>query len=305
MQKYTLLLFLMILGNNFLYGQKESNRQFEVINLFDTQLRLMNKYVNAPADQRNQALLDSVFFPHQELWKGYLGNDSSFIDWLNETAFPNLSNYNQKAANIDLNKLTQDFEVTVDEMITFTGHQPVGKWYLFFGPAWVNLGGLNDGIMLIDLAHHANSDYDQIVSWLAHEINHQIYSNTSIPTNFKALKRVLDEGFACYVSYLYHNQNNSIAEELNYSDDDYQFCQTHEKELFTLLKKYYSSDEEKVARAFADRNFKFSPDYPGAIGYYIGFRVVEEFVKNQGPDSWKKIYVMNPEEVLELSGVLK
>ena len=35
-----------------------------------------------------------------------------------------------------------------------------------------------------------------------------------------------------------------------------------------------------------------------AIGYYIGFRIVEEYVKENGKDSWKKIFAMKPEEVL-------
>jgi uncharacterized protein YjaZ len=213
--------------------------------------------------------------------------------------------YNAKAETIDLEELNRYFLTTVESMTEFTGYQPKGKWYIFFGPKWTNAGGINDGIMLIDLAHSSNTSIEDIQKFFPHEVNHQIYFSTMQANTRAVLGRILDEGFATYVSYLYHNRKKSIARELGYTEEEYQICRTNDKKLIAVLAKYYQSDDNDLSRQFANRGYKISEEYPGAVGYYIGFRIVEEYVKHQGENSWKDIYTLAPEEVLKKSRILE
>ena len=97
----------------------------------------------------------------------------------------------------------------------------------------------------------------------------------------------------------------TIITKLGYSEAEYSFCRTNDKEIIGLLKEHQLSNDEELARNFADRGYTFSDNYPSAIGYYIGFRIVEEYVKENGKDSWKKIFTMKPEEVLTGSKIIQ
>jgi len=56
---------------------------------------------------------------------------------------------------------------------------------------------------------------------------------------------------------------------------------------------------------FGSRNAKIKENLPGAIGYFIGFKIVEEYVLKHGSESWKDIYTLSSEEVLEKSQFFK
>ena len=288
-----------------IYAQNNKSAGIKIIDISRKQIELMNKVQNEPIDERNSILIDSIYKPNSYLWNGYLGNESDFTNWINNTAYKELESYNLKAKEIDLSILNKFFFETVREMEKFTGNISSGKWYIFFGPKWTNLGGFDDGTMLIDLAHESNKKLDDIKVFFPHEINHQIYSNTTQQNDNAVLYRILDEGFACYVSYLFHDGTTTITEELDFTETEYNSCVENEKELIALLKKNYKSNDEKLSRNFANRGYRFLENCPGAVGYYIGFRIVDEFVKRNGKDSWKKIYNMSPEKVLRKSKILK
>lgn len=298
-------LFLSFLFQIYVYGQNEQTPGIEIIDISQKQIELMNLLKNDSIAKRNTVLIDSIYKPNSYLWNGYLGSESDFANWINNTAYKELESYNTKAGNIDLSKLNKYFFETVREMNEFTGKKPKGKWYIFFGPKWTNLGGFDDGTMLIDLAHESNKSLEDIKIFFPHEINHQIYSNTTEQENNAVLYRILDEGFACYVSYIFHYGKTTIAEELDFTESEYEACVENEKELIELLKNNYKSNNENLSDKIANRSYKFSEKLPGAVGYYIGFRIVDEFVKREGKESWKKIYEMSPEKVLKKSKILK
>lgn len=276
----------------------------EIIDISQKQLSLMNKYRDIAVSERNRIFLDSIYRPNAYMWKGYLGNEDKFIKWLNEIAFRELTDYNQKAIKLDLIKLNKYFNSTVDLMRVLTGLSPKGKWYIFYGPKWTNLGGFSDGTMLIDLANKYNNKFETIVRFFPHEINHQIYSAT-VPTSSKVvLSRILDEGFACYVSFLFNQGKTKIFEELDYTKKEYNLCLRNHADIMSIFEQYYLSTDKNLAEDFADRSYKFNKKYPGALGYYIGFKIVESYVNHNGKDSWKDIYRLSPEIVLEKSNIL-
>jgi len=285
-------------------AQEVPSPRLEVIDFSARQLGLMEAWQDRPGAERDSLMLDSLYRPYRRLWSGYLGQPADFLEWLNGDGFAQLEDFRGRARTLDLEKLNASFEATVAQMTEFTGHAPQGSWYVFFGPHWTNLGGFGDGTMLIDLAHPDNANTAAISQYFPHELNHQIYAAAQ-PGGKAVLRRILDEGFACYVSYRYHKGAISKAEALGYSDEAFEYCRAKEPSLLGLLQQFIDSDDPGVSDSFADRGVHVSDGYPGAIGYYIGFRIVEQYVARNGPDSWKNIYVLSPEMVLERSGILE
>ena len=302
---YLILISIIIISCNSQHKIKPPKSDLEVFDIANIELSLLNKYKNSDSTIKNKILVDTVFEPYSKFWNGYLGNDKEFINWVEQKASKELGGWNEKSKYIKSEYLTDQLRKTAKEMSNFTGYFPQGKWYILYGPSWTDLGGFGDGTMLIDLASNINKSSAKIIEVYPHEINHQIYANMLKSRENIVLNRILDEGFATYVSYLFHKKKYSIAEELKFSQDEFKFCKSNEKELLQLLENNYRKNDEKLSRQFADRNYKFKENYPGAVGYYLGFRIVEEFVKNNGKNSWKEIYTIPQKEVLEKSKILE
>ncbi|TCV18654.1 uncharacterized protein YjaZ [Sphingobacterium alimentarium] len=306
MKKLNYILLILLLTSCYSQkNQKASKENLRIIDIGTSQLSILNKFKNSNLLERNQVLLDSIYKPNKKFWNGYLGDEEVFLDWINEKGINQIDSWNKSSQIINPDLLTSKLNETAIAMYKFTGHFAKGEWNILYGPAWADLGGFDDGTMLIDLAHKSNKNAERIIRLYPHELNHQIYSNTLKTQGNTVLHRIIDEGFATYVSYLYHRKKYSIAQELMYSEEDYRFCTENENELLSLLKENYYKEDESLSRKFADRGYKFKENYPDAIGYYLGFRIIEEFIKQNGKDSWRKIYVMEPLEVLNKSKILK
>ena len=136
-------------------------------------------------------------------------------------------------------------------------------------------------------------------------MNHQIYENTCKINSDIVLHRILDEGFATYVSYIFHDKKIPKADELHYTQKEFNVCEKNDTNLINFLKENFEKNDSGLARNFANRTFKFNENLPGGIGYYLGFRIVEEYVKNNGKNSWKEIYKLTPEETLKKSKIFE
>jgi len=284
---------------------KTANQNLKVHDIGTNQLILLNRYRNTDTLIRNKILLDSIYLPFSSFWNSYLGDDKLFLNWITQKGYKQLDNWNRSSQVISPEYLVKKLKETAIGMSKFTGHFAKGDWYILFGPGWTDLGGFGDGTMLIDLANFSANNAERIVWLYPHELNHQIYAKTLNIKDNIVLNRIIDEGFATYVSYLYHREKYTIAQELMYSEDEYQFCRENEHEILELLKDYFHKNDDALSRQFASRSFKFRSDFPGAIGYYLGFRIVEEFVKKNGKNSWKQIYTLQPTEVLKKSMILE
>ena len=112
------LLFLTVLLQTSIYGQNNQNSGIQIIDLSQKQVQLMNQVQNKPIEERNTVLIDSIYKPNSYLWNGYLGSESDFTNWINNTAYNELENYNLKSEDINLSKLNKYFFETVNEMET-------------------------------------------------------------------------------------------------------------------------------------------------------------------------------------------
>lgn len=295
---------LLFAASSGLQAQEAGRPELEIIDLSARQLRLMEAWQFRPGADRDSVMLDSLYRPYHRLWSGYLGHPADFLEWLNREGFDRLESFRSRALELDLQKLGGYLRESVAAMTGFTGQAPRGSWFLFFGPQLTNLGGIGDGTMLIDLAHPDSGNTAAISQYFPHQLNHQIYAATQ-PHGKAVLRRILDEGFACFASYRYHGGALSKAEALGYTEEAFDYCREQEVSLMGLLRQIAASDDPVARDSFADRSVHVSEGYPGAIGHYLGFRMVEEYVARNGSDSWKELYVLSPEAVLERSGLLQ
>ncbi|WP_196887607.1 DUF2268 domain-containing putative Zn-dependent protease [Aureivirga sp. CE67] len=281
--------------------------ELKIYNVSQAQLKFANQYKNDSEAIRNKIFIDSIFKPYQYFIEGYMGKEKDFTDWMNNQIIPNLDHYNKLAEKVNLSRIKSSFDEKANEIAAFTGLIPKGDWFFIYGPSWVDMGGFSDNkTMLVDLAHEQMNDLNTITSTFPHEFNHQIYGNTlNFDKKTPIINRIIDEGFAVYVSHKIHAGKKSIAEELNYTEEEYKVCEQNKDELISFIKDIYLKNDENLAEDFADRGVKLNEKFPGAIGYFIGLKIVEEYVKLNGPDSWKDIYFLKPAEVLEKSKVFE
>ncbi len=278
-----------------------SQNSLELTDLSQTQIRLMERYQNADSSTRKKVFADSVYTPYQEFWNGYLGNAEDVSSWMND-AMSLLPEWKLKNEAIDGKLLVKNFREVAEKMTQLTGHSPKGKWYIVYGPAWTDLGGLGDFAMLIDLAHQSNSSNERILRMFPHELTHQIMTNVNPHRDSTAAGSIIGEGFAVWMNQKYWGKKYTLAENLGYSEEELQFCDKN----ITALKQFFVSSiystDEAIINVFRNRSDKLNEKLPGAIGYYFGYLIVEAYVKKFGPESWKELFLKSPKEIYELSG---
>ena len=243
---------------------------------------------------------DSLYYPYKAFWSGYMGEEESFVRWANK-ALANLYGYNQRNGMISGEKLLRQFDEVKRGMEALTGYSPKGEWYIVYGPAWTDLGGLTGGTMLIDLSHRSNSSNDAIMMMFPHELTHQIYANVNTHNDTTALGSIINEGFAVYLNKLYWKNSFTLAEHLGYPEAGLKAVEAQEaviRQFFEANK--YSADKATIHK-FRSRDFRLQEGLPGAIGYYIGYRIIEAYVQQHGEGSWKDVFTKSPKEIYTLS----
>lgn len=291
------LLFTFAFTNQLLFSQSS----LKLYDISQVQIRLMKKYKNLDSLQRSKIFKDSVYTPYKEFWEGYLGDADKVAEWMDE-AIQILPKFEERNNLINGKKLVTQFRAVEKKMTILTGYKPKGKWYIVYGPAWTDLGALGSSAMLIDLSHGSNNSNEKIIKMFPHELTHQIMTNVNKNKDTSAISTIIGEGFAVWMNKKYWGNKYSIAENLGYEPDEVLYC---EKNL-DWLKKYFSenkySTNQNVIDSFRNRSIQLSKEFPGAIGYYIGYKIIEAYVSKFGSNSWRDVFIKSPREICELSG---
>lgn len=286
----------------------------EIIDISQKQLALYNMHQDTDSAIRAKIFRDSLYYPYQDIWDGYVNGRETFDLVAEHYGIRKIAELNEKNKLFYSKKnngaLLDAFFKVRDGMEKLTGHKPKGKWYLLYGPSLANLGGVGEGVMFIDFAFPENKNLKSVINWFPHELNHQILSNTSIDTSHNVLARCIDEGFATYVNKLYWNniegnKDYSLAMSLSYSEEELKAADEDWDFVLTFFKENYLSVDKSIINKFGAQNEKLKENLPGKIGYLIGYRIVENYVGLHGSDSWKDIYDLSFEELLDKSEFLE
>ncbi|HEY1115546.1 MAG TPA: DUF2268 domain-containing putative Zn-dependent protease [Chitinophagaceae bacterium] len=279
----------------------QQSEDFRIIDIAQKEIRLFNAYKDKDSAERSRVFADSLYQPYKAFWAGYMGEEENFVRWANK-ALTNLYGFNQKNGRINGGQLLRQFDVVKKGMEALTGYRPKGEWYVVYGPAWANLGGLSGGTMFIDLSHHSNSSNDAIMMMFPHEITHQIYANVNTHHDTTALGSIIGEGFAVYMNQLYWKKSFTLAEHLGYPEAGLRAVEEQDAAIRQFFEdNKYSADKTTIDK-FRNRSFHLQPGLPGAIGYYIGYKIIDAYVRKHGAESWKDVFTKSPEEIYTTSG---
>jgi len=301
-RKYLLTILSIAFTTLSLAQESKPAEAFQIIDVSQKELRIMNALKSADSVSRSKIFADSLYQPYEAFWSGYIGSADSYVGWVNDNVIPSLNQYNHRNTQIDGKKLLTQFDEVKERMTSLTGYRPRGRWYIVYGPAWANLGGLSGGTMFIDLAHENNSSNENIMMMFPHELTHQIYSNVNTHNDTTAMGSIIGEGFAVYMNQLYWKDKYSLARNLGYSDSELAEVEQNKE----LVMDFFNTNKFGTGRAtidkFRNRSFHLRENMPGAIGYYIGYRIIESYVSKHGADSWKDVFTRAPKEIYADSG---
>lgn len=283
-------------------------------NLFKHQLlaHKNNRYDSA-------RIVRNVYLPHKKLWDSCYGvifgdenahlfnNPKGMIAW-NKSLYEKNKQELEDKANIFL-KI--DFKKQLKETLTkfnrLVPYQPTAKVSLLFTPiTGIIFGGCNNEQFALELNYKGADLVYTIEKGLPHELNHMVYEHfrNADPNKDTALNQTIDEGFACYFTYVFFDRKIDRYETISISQQDWNWFVKNEKQLYTQLKPYFSDTSGKNPLLQNDK-IKLFPEAPKNINYWMGFRIIEKYVEKNGPDSWKDVYRLSPRELLDKSGYEK
>jgi hypothetical protein len=262
-------------------------------------------------------IIEKVYRPHQELWDNCYAmifgeeNSSKFnttkgmVEW-NKTLYPENKDFFQQRANelLDIN-IDSALNANLARFKKLVPHSPKAKISILFTPfQGIGFGGCSGQEFCFELN---NKDYDvayTIEKGIPHELNHlanePLISND--PSSGTALFLTIDEGFACYFTWAFFDGNITKWEAVeNMTENDWDWYLQREKDIFKSLKPYFD-DKSGDNPLLRNDTHKLYPDAPKTLYYWLGFRIIESYVKQHGQDSWKELYGIDAKEVLEKSG---
>ena len=265
-------------------------------------------------------IIEKVYKPHKELWDNCYGmifgeentsnfnNPNGMIKW-NKTLYPeNKEFFNKRAEEILAINLDSVLKNNLIKFNKLVPYKPSATISILFTPMQgIGFGGCNSKQFCFELN---NIDYEvayTIEKGMPHELNHLVYEqfrqkNTDANT---ALAQTIDEGFACYFTWLFFDKNIPEYEAVeDMSKKDWDWYMANEKQIFNKLKPYFD-DESGDNPLLRNDTHQLFPDAPKSLNYWLGFRIIENYIKENGKNSWKDIYTMNGKEVLEKSGYEK
>ena len=292
-----------ILQNIFILASFTSFSQTKELEIFDVsqkQVRLLNSCKNLDLKTRNKIFADSIYQPYKLFWEGYMGGEEKIVTWMNNALnyLPEINKRNETINGKDLSNNLIDVRLN---LLKLTGYEAKGKWYIVYGAGWSDLGGIGDYAMFIDLAHESNTSNEKILKMIPHELTHQIMTNVNITKDNSAINIIIGEGFAVYMNQLYWKEKYSLNENLGYSKEELSSCLNNNSIILKFFNENKFSSDSSIINIFRNRSKKIDSSLPGAIGYYIGYKIIESYVKKYGKNSWKDIFTKSPKTIYELS----
>lgn len=168
----------------------------------------------------------------------------------------------------------------------------------------VGFGGMDVNSFCFELNNEDFPVKETLKFGIPHELNHFVYEQFSEERKSEniALEQVVDEGFACYFTYLLMDGKLSKKQAVEFmNEDDWKWYETNEKKIFEKSKPYFKDSSEKNPLVNHKIRKEQFPDAPKSIAYWLGFKIIESYVEENGKDSWKDIYKMNAKDVLKKS----
>ncbi|MBE3591597.1 MAG: Zn-dependent protease [Thermoanaerobacter sp.] len=154
--------------------------------------------------------------------------------------------------------------------------------------------------------------YEEIPLWLSHEIGHALrYKNPSHPLakwiyqnglkldkaveEFPLFEFLIDEGLAVMTTKWFFPEV-PLHKVLGYTEDVYHWCVNNEKELMSKLRNIWDKPpgKEEYFRYFSG----YGESIPPRTGYYIGMRLIENFIERHPEIDKRDLFTISAEEIV-------
>ena len=259
----------------------------------------------------------NVYKPHQKLWDSCYGvifgdengkkfnNSTGMIKWNRTLLSENKQDLIKRTkllTDINLNKLIRK---NLNKFSKLVPYQPKAKLSLLFTPiTGIGFGGCNAEQFALELNNPGVDIEYTLTKGLPHEFNHLVYEKfrNADPDKESALSQTIDEGFACYFTYVFFDRKITQHEAVeNMTQPQWDWYIKNEKEIFHKVKGFFAdtSGDNPLLR---NEKIRLFPDAPKTLNYWLGFRIICKYVEKHGKDSWKDLYKMTAKDVLSKSG---
>ncbi len=226
------------------------------------------------------------------------------VEW-NRKLYPqNQDFFDLRASELMAINLDSVLESNLKKFSKLTPFKPRARISILFSPMQgIGFGGCTSEEFCFELN---NKEYDvayTVEKGIPHELNHFVYEplRANDPDEGTALFLTIDEGFACYFTWLFFDKKITSYEAVeNMSKEDWDWYLENEKQIFDTLKPFFN-DRSGDNPLLRNDNYQLFPEAPKTLYYWLGFRIIESYISIYGEDSWKDIYQMNVQEVLEKS----
>ena len=268
-------------------------------------------------------IINKVYKRHQELWKGcyamIFGEENAgkfntaegMVQW-------NKRLYKEDSAFM-VQRVRELLQYNIDSLLIASlkgfselipNYPPQATISIAFAPMQgVLFGGCGQSMFILDLMEKEVDLKRILTEGFPHEINHLAYEPLRAKDLYgaTALGQTIDEGLACYYTYQFFNGKISKARAVeNMTVAEWDWYLQNEKEIFVRAKPYLLTSSEVSTPLSCScgmhRGEKLFPDAPKSICYWLGFRIIEFYEKNNGEGSWKRVYELPVRKVLEQSG---
>lgn len=286
--------------------------EITVLNLFKHQI-----LAHEAPEYDSLAIVEKVYKPHKELWDNCYGmifgeenapkfnTPEGMIEWNKKWYKENKVFFDQRISELlkmDLEKMIKANLLKFEKLVPYI---PKAKISILFTPVTgLGFGGCEAEQFALELNNKAIDVVYAIEKGLPHELNHYVYEQfrAKDPDGGSALSQTIDEGFACYFTYLFFDKKITEYEAVeNMTEENWNWFLQHEKEIYTKVKPYFS-DKSGSNPLLQNDKLKLFSDAPKTLNYWLGFRIVSKYIEKHGEKSWRDIYNLTAKEVLEKSG---
>ncbi|MEQ8706433.1 MAG: DUF2268 domain-containing putative Zn-dependent protease [Phaeodactylibacter sp.] len=258
--------------------------------------------------QLRKIIIDSIYIPNERLFSYCLGYDKkTFADKY-------ASALNQKSDS--LIQLTKTFEkIHLDTIIINTMkviaekfvYKFEGKYVIgFFEDAGCIMCGCDNTTMLGNTYNSYYKNPNPLKVVIAHEVNHNFFETAkkADPDNNTLLYNAIDEGFANLFSMKMMDVDKLTA--FNMTKDEYNWLENNEPELKEEFRKVIFSTKEEDWNPYSEKiPNRILEGSPGDIGYFLGYRIIEEWLKKNDSKKWEDVYSTPVRQILRESEYFK
>jgi hypothetical protein len=266
-----------------------ADSSLRIVNIYRAEAMTLLQMTGRPPAEVIDTLVSRVYRPYTKFWKGYLGDEAQFREWAATSLVAPVPSFQAHLVGLLQLKLDSLFTASATWLVRTTGRRPRGTWFIVFGPGWTDMGGFTDGTMVADFTRMA-ADPTAMEFKLAHELTHMARGASDAqrtdPDSGTVLSRIISEGLASYAAYMYAAGRLTPAQSLGYTEAEWHWALTHERELAAAARPLLSSRSRADITRIAAREVRLLDAGPTAAGYFLGFRMIQAYVAGHGAASW-------------------